>query len=83
MSASRGWTAQADDDLIHLADSGFQLESMAWALNRSPGTIRVRLTELGWTPSSAESGPRQVPSEARSGAPPAHPQVGARKLLGF
>lgn len=46
MSRHRGWTAQDDEDLLHLADSRFEIESIAWALDRTPGTIRARLTFL-------------------------------------
>lgn len=46
MSGHRGWTAQDDEDLLHLADSGFDMDSIAWALDRTPGTIRVRLASL-------------------------------------
>ncbi len=37
---------QDDEDLLHLVDSGFEIESVAWALNRSPGTVRARLALL-------------------------------------
>ncbi len=46
MSRHHGWTAQDDEDLLHLADSGFEIESIAWALDRTPGTIRARLVYL-------------------------------------
>ncbi len=46
MSRHHGWTAQDDEDLLHLVDSGFEIESIAWALDRTPGTIRARLVYL-------------------------------------
>ncbi len=46
MARHHGWTAQDDEDLLHLMDSGFEMESIAWALDRTPGTIRARLVYL-------------------------------------
>ncbi len=83
MSSPRGWNAQADEDLLHLASSGFRLDSMAWALNRSPGTIRARLTELHWMPTPAVADPGPPPTIPDDAASKFRPQVGPRKLLGF
>lgn len=82
MSAPHGWSAQDDEDLRHLVDSGFQLESMAWALNRSPGTIRARLAVLHLAPPAAV--PELEPASVESAPSPSKlmAQVGPRNLLG-
>lgn len=46
MSGNHKWTAQDDEDLLHLADSGYRIESVAWALDRSPLAVRTRLAQL-------------------------------------
>ncbi len=46
MAGYHKWTPQDDEDLLHLADAGFLLETVAEVLGRSSGAARRRLTEL-------------------------------------
>lgn len=46
MSGNHRWKPQDDDDLIHLMGSGFAIESVAWALDRTPVAVRARLAQL-------------------------------------
>ncbi len=83
MPGHRGWTAQDDEDLLHLAGSGFKMESIAWVLDRSPATIRARLAELEFGSSWLELEGLADSDEAAHADAGAHAQVGPRRLLGF